>query len=98
MRANAFDEKSSTIMTPVITASVERRLNGKEDHEAPQSPDATSPMVEDPRIRSPTAARENGGRTTEKAARSGRRAEGQTRTVAKRPELPEESACPLSES
>ncbi len=91
LRANAFDDKSSTIMTPVITASVERRLDGKEDHEALQDPDATSPMVEDPRIRSPAASCENSGSTTEKAARTGW-AERQTRTVTKRPELPEESA------
>ncbi len=91
-RVNASDEKSSTIMTPVITASVERQLDGKEDHEAQQSPDATSPMVEDPRIRSPAAVCKDSGSTTEKAARSGRRAEGQTRTVLNRPELPEESA------
>ncbi len=79
-------------MTPVITASVERRLDGKEDPEAQQSPDATSPMVEDPRIRSPTAVSNGSGSTTEKAARSGRRAEGQTRMVIKRPEPLEESA------
>ncbi len=78
-------------MTPIITAPVERRLDGKEDHEALQDPDATSPMVEDPRIRSPAASCENSGSTTEKAARMGW-AERQTRTVTKRPELPEESA------
>ncbi len=49
-------------------------------------------MVEDPRIRSPAAASNDGGSTTEKAARSGQRAEGQTRTVPKRPETLEESA------
>ncbi len=95
LRVNAFDDKSSTIMTPIITASVERRLDGKEDHEAPQDPDATSPMVEDPRIRSPAAPCTDSGSTTEKAARTGR-AEGQTRTVAKRPELLEESAPLIS--
>ncbi len=91
-RVNASDEKSSTIMTPVITASVERRLDGKEDREAQQSPDATSPMVEDPRIRSPAVVCKDSNSTMEKAARSGRRAEGQTRTVSKRPETLEESA------
>ncbi len=49
-------------------------------------------MVEDPQIRSPTAACKDSGSTTEKAARSGRRAEGQTRAVTKRPETLEESA------
>ncbi len=71
LRANASDEKSPTIVTPVITAPVERRLDGNEDHEAQQSPSATGPMVEDPRIRSPAAASKDGGSTTEKAARLG---------------------------
>ncbi len=79
-------------MTPVITASVERRLDGKEDHEAQQSPSTTGPMVEDPRIRSPAAAYFGSGSTTEKAAWPGRQAEDQTRTVNKRPETLEESA------
>ncbi len=49
-------------------------------------------MVEDPRIRSPAAVYKEGSSTTEKAARPGRRAESQTRTVPKRPETLEESA------
>ncbi len=93
-RVNAFDDKSSTIMTPIITASVERRLDGKEDHEAPHDPTQPArwwkipgyaPRL--PSVRTAVVPRKKLHGRDELKAKRGR--------SMKRPELPEESAIQI---